>query len=680
MKKLYSNKLVIFSLVLPGILVFLFAVLSPICLSIYYGFTDYTGMGKAQLIGWDNYIKLFHDGAFGRSIKNSLLLAIGFICIQHPLAIVVAAVLDKLQGKAEGVFRCIYFIPNVISVAVIAYLWKFIYNPDFGLLNNILKAFGYQGQINWLSQQKIKRILTVDEPEELNHDARLWMNYAPMKIIQDMVAIDGQIKTVAIYPENGINPYLSCVDRSSYIGDMEQVRKQEIYALAIQEKGKFLWQRVGRYESDTYQFNQGDKIVMYREIYDMARRNKLGYLVIGSSAEIFDEICQNSLRDRREAVVIMSEYGAELVRCGNINDTVISDILAEKTLKITDQKLIQGNTWGNYNVYCCRDEETGTMVYKIVHKVGWKDLSNAVIYAPLALLIGFLFGLYPVLLLVSNIVSKPLHTLSAAMENFKQGDFSQKIEAITQDEVGEVSACFNRMVDDIRELIDKNYILAIKERESELDILQAQINPHFLYNTLDSLYWKAMESENEEIAEDILSLSQLFRLVLNRGDGIVTVQTEAELLDRYLHIQQMRFGKRLKYEILLDEAILGEEIPKLILQPFVENAIVHGFENADRNYSLSIIGKREDAFMTFQIEDTGVGMSEEQMEAIWDKAGNCKYASQRIGRYAIKNVKERLELIYHENYTLRIMSRVGQGTTVVVSVPCGLKEIRQHEH
>ena len=153
MKKLYSNKLVIFSLVLPGVLVFLFAVLAPICLSVYYGFTDYTGMGQANPIGWDNYVKLMHDSAFGRSLKNSLLLAIGFICIQHPLAILVAAVLDKLQGKAEGIFRCIYFIPNVISVAVIAYLWKFIYNPDFGLLNNVLKAFGYQGQINWLSQQ-----------------------------------------------------------------------------------------------------------------------------------------------------------------------------------------------------------------------------------------------------------------------------------------------------------------------------------------------------------------------------------------------------------------------------------------------------------------------------------------------------------------------------------------------
>lgn len=88
---------------------------------------------------------------------------------------------------------------------------------------------------------------------------------------------------------------------------------------------------------------------------------------------------------------------------------------------------------------------------------------------------------------------------------------------MTGDEVGEVSACFNRMVDDIKGLIDRNYVMALKERESELDALQAQINPHFLYNTLDSLYWKATESGNDEIAEDILSLSQLFRIVLNRG-------------------------------------------------------------------------------------------------------------------------------------------------------------------
>ena len=141
----------IFSLVLPGLLVFIFAILAPICLSVYYGFTDYSGMGQATFIGMENYKTLLHDKSFGRALLNSLLLAIGFICIQHPIAIVVAAVLDKLSGKAEGFFRCVYFIPNVISVAVIAYLWKFIYNPDFGLLNNVLKVFGYQGKINWFS-------------------------------------------------------------------------------------------------------------------------------------------------------------------------------------------------------------------------------------------------------------------------------------------------------------------------------------------------------------------------------------------------------------------------------------------------------------------------------------------------------------------------------------------------
>ena len=151
MKKLYSNKLIILSLVLPGLLLFVFAILAPICLSVYYGFTDYSGMGSFSFIGFENYKTLMHDKAFLTALRNSLLLATGFICIQHPLALITAAILDKLRGKAEGFFRCVYFIPNVISVAVIAYLWKFIYNPDFGLLNNLIKMFGGKGDINWLS-------------------------------------------------------------------------------------------------------------------------------------------------------------------------------------------------------------------------------------------------------------------------------------------------------------------------------------------------------------------------------------------------------------------------------------------------------------------------------------------------------------------------------------------------
>lgn len=153
MKKLYSNKLVILSLVLPGILLFVFAILAPITLSVYYGFTDYSGMGSYDFIGLGNYKTLLGDKTFRIALRNSLLLAIGFICIQHPLAMIVAAVLDKIGGRAENFFRCVFFIPNVISVAVIAYLWKFIYNPDFGLLNNVIKMLGGKGDMNWFSNE-----------------------------------------------------------------------------------------------------------------------------------------------------------------------------------------------------------------------------------------------------------------------------------------------------------------------------------------------------------------------------------------------------------------------------------------------------------------------------------------------------------------------------------------------
>lgn len=150
MHKAYSNKKGIASLVLPGILLFIFAIFAPICLSVYYGFTDFSGLGSFNFIGLDNYKELLHDEIFWVSLKNSLLLAAGFICIQHPLAIITAALLDRMGRRAEVFFRCIYFLPNVISVAVIAYLWKFIYNPTFGLLNNVAKMFGFAGDTNWL--------------------------------------------------------------------------------------------------------------------------------------------------------------------------------------------------------------------------------------------------------------------------------------------------------------------------------------------------------------------------------------------------------------------------------------------------------------------------------------------------------------------------------------------------
>ncbi len=150
MNKLFRNKAVISVLIAPGLCMFLFAILVPICLSLFYSFTDYSGLGSFGMIGGANYAELANDSTFWIALRNSAFLAIGFIVIQHPFAIATAAILDKLQGKAEGFFRCVYFIPNVISVAVIAYLWRFIYDPNFGLINSLIKLLGGKGGINWL--------------------------------------------------------------------------------------------------------------------------------------------------------------------------------------------------------------------------------------------------------------------------------------------------------------------------------------------------------------------------------------------------------------------------------------------------------------------------------------------------------------------------------------------------
>ncbi len=143
---------------------------------------------------------------------------------------------------------------------------------------------------------------------------------------------------------------------------------------------------------------------------------------------------------------------------------------------------------------------------------------------------------------------------------------------------------------------------------------------------------------------------------------------EVELVSRYLQIQKVRFEKRLTYEIDVDESIRKAKIPKLILQPFVENAIVHGFENVTVPCRLTITGREDKGYIRFEVRDTGMGMRQDQIDAIWEEREE-KYAKQRIGRYAVKNIRERIQLKYKDNFSLEIKSSVGHGTTVILIIP-----------
>lgn len=515
--------------------------------------------------------------------------------------------------------------------------------------------------------QQIRDLLVAQNVDKLNANARLWQEKAPMGVVQDMIALRGEIKTIAIYPENGIRPYLRGMDGSVYLSTIEDVKSTDIYQETIASETGTIWRSVEQGGGDTYLTNRTEKVVLYREIFDLTKKKTLGYIVIGVSKDKFTGICETMVKGN-EAVIVLDPNEGELVTAGPVDEKVEAYLLKDEFLKADYRERDTHFEYNKYDIVCKQMNRNGTIVCKMVPKQDLKVQIMSIANMPLLLLLGVLLGMFPLLIIISNLVTKPLRLLSAAITSFSAGDFNQQVEVTTEDEIGEVARCFNKMVGDIKNLIDENYVITLSEKESELAALQAQINPHFLYNTLDSLYWQATEAGNDEIAESILDLSQLFRLVLNQGKSVVTIEQEIDLVIHYLQIQKMRFPRKINYEIMVAPEVAKVKIPKLILQPFVENAIVHGFENVSAACLLTVtVDKRED-YVRFVIKDDGIGMNKEQLASLWESEP-ANYSKVRIGRYAIKNIRERLQLKYHDAFHLDIQSDVGKGTTVILEVP-----------
>lgn len=512
-------------------------------------------------------------------------------------------------------------------------------------------------------------ILTTEDEDvkELNRDSKLWLNMAPMRFVQDTLAIKGYIKTLGIYPENGVNPYLSCMDSSSYLPYIENIYQTDLYQQAIENRGKIGWTRIGKESGEVYRANREEKIVLYREIFDLSKRIPLGYMAIGADAKKYNELCEGLLNFDENGIIVLNSKGEIMICCGEVESSIYDFFLSNQFIDEHQKKQKEAITYENQTIYIQENEASGMISCLIVPNSSIWEQIVSIAYAPILLLGGFLIGLYPVLGIVSGIVTKPLGKVQRAMRRFQSGDFSQQVEVYTKDEVGDMAICFNQMVVDIKQLIDQNYVMELRKKESELMALQAQINPHFLYNTLDSLYWQAIDGGNQNIAENILDLSKLFRLVLGDGKGVVSVEQEIALVTEYLKVQKMRFTDRLSYHISVDEEISQVMIPKLILQPFVENAVVHGFENTDTPCEVYVNALKTKDGMLFLIRDTGIGMTKEQIEEVMENEEE-RYHGQRIGRYAIKNVRQRLEMNYPGQFELHVESEVGNGTEIRIQI------------
>ena len=588
----------------------------------------------------------------GLSIKKKLVFY-GYLTVS-PVMILLSLVLLVFNYDKE---KDEWLNQNLSNVAVLA--------ENLNAVQTEIKDFTTYLCIN---TQLGKLLTTESDIAEKNKDARLWQKETPIEYVQNVIALKGYIKTIAIYPENRIRPYLKGMDGSVYEPDIENIWKSDLYSDTMKSEFRYIWRSIPKGSSELYTMNKEDKIVLCREMFDVSRRVPLCYISIAISQEHYQNLINNAIQEEEESILVLGADGYELSRSGKIEKKVVKYL---KNMDGTDMEYLDGGvhfSYGSYDIVCSKIGENAGIVCKIMPRYGvWTQLERSV-HTSFIFLAGVLAGMLPLFLIISNLVTRPLHQVSNAIRKFSCGDFEQKVAVTTRDEVGEVADCFNSMVDAIRDLINENYVIKLRERESEIAVLQAQINPHFLYNTLDSLYWQAMENDNEELAESILALSQLFRLVLSQGRSKIMVESEMELVSCYLKIQKMRFEKKLEYQVEVEETVREARIPKLIIQPFVENAIVHGFEKAEGKCELKVAARHDGEYIRFEIEDTGVGMTEKQIAQVWRKEPE-RYAKQRIGRYAIRNIRERLQLIYKGDFQLDIQSVIGKGTKVTILVP-----------
>lgn len=521
---------------------------------------------------------------------------------------------------------------------------------------------------NYLAVNADVHNVLVSSADAYAGDKLFWDSNTPLSMLKDILAIKSSIRTLILYPENGLPPFYVSRDGSVQCKDIDVVASSECYRKAQEADGDIVWARVNRSDRELYIDNKSDKIVACRILYDLSKKHKIGFLVIGCDVVSYEKVCLGMLQSTNEGIVVVGGEGEEFARVGTVDDGLLRKLKEQKD--IWKQKEVHGFIrQDGYYVFHVENEETGIQVYYMSPRSNWSRQIVHNLMLPILLIAALLICSWPISRIAAYSMARPMENLNRAMDRFKSGDFDQQIPVETNDELGRLAETFNQMARETKILIDRNYVMALREKQSELEALEAQINPHFLYNVMDSLYWQAMDNDNEKIAEDILTLSRLFRLLLNKGQSQVPVSQEMELISSYLQIQKMRFMERLRYQIDVDPDILEERISKLTIQPFVENAVVHGLENMEKGGFVRITGKSEGEYMRFIVEDDGSGMSKEEIDRVLYSEDTKNYASSRIGGYAIYNVRQRMILQYGENFSLDIRSGINRGTCVDICIP-----------
>lgn len=407
-------------------------------------------------------------------------------------------------------------------------------------------------------------------------------------------------------------------------------------------------------EGQTMQANGADGLVIARAVYD-SDGEVSGYVLVRIPQGGFGALLGGSFGEQNDVFLLDGTW--RQIYCSD-------SIRADETISSLRAQLLSGAALGggDYNVYLCQSPDTGFTLALRQPKVYTREVM-ATVYSTcaamgiLCLLLGLLCAW-----LLSRYLSKPVNELDEAMKRVEKGDYAAELSSDREDEMGRLTASFNRMTREYRQNLERSVQRERELNETELSMMQAQLNPHFLYNTLDSIKWLGVTNGVPQVAAVASGLAVLLRAGIS-GDRLITLERELELLEKYLDIQSLRFEDRFAWEIDVDERFQHCIVPKLILQPLVENSIIHGVANMDDGY-IKLSAREKSGTLILSVQDNGVGIPQDVLDWLNDPDRDVPG-----GHLGLKNVDRIVRLYYGGDYGISAYSAVGEGSRVELRLP-----------
>lgn len=416
------------------------------------------------------------------------------------------------------------------------------------------------------------------------------------------------------------------------------------------------WYKIIKGNNDIHWFVSQDekKVFCARNISTLENNYEVGVLYVQVDYEkLFESFKQ--MNDSNYGIFIMDELGNNIFNFDQFEDP-------NKSRKMTFDEFNKGI--GKENIYTIVTAHSvnnnwTVSLYK-PQKLIYESTNFMITGNVIAIMLLIVFSII-ITSVLSKVMVSGLEKLRANMEEVEKGNMEITVKSNNEDEVGALIRGFEKMILQIKALIEDVYESRLIQKDYEMKALQAQINPHFLYNSLSLINWMALETDQEDISKITLSLSTFYRTALNKGKNILRVRDEIKNMRSYLDIQLMMHDYEFDVDVQVEEDILDYNILNLILQPLIENAINHGIDlKTNGRGCIKIIGEKQNDEIVLIVSDNGVGMSNEQAESILTNKSNG---------YGVKNVNERIKLYYGEQYQLKIESEIGIGTKVKVTIP-----------